>query len=162
MRNRSSKMRNRTSKMRNRTSKMRNRASKKRRGGLPQDVDLYNISKCKLSNEYIKGFDKDYNCKPIKPKTMKITMSSTKSKTKSKTKSNTKSKTKSNTKPTSRFTIKKKSNIKRSRSIKSSQPSIYFDKYRSKDELTTRYANTTLERHSPSNVKQEKGDPNKI
>ena len=47
-------------------------------------------------------------------------------------------------------------------SIKSSQPSIYFDKYRSKDELTTRYANTTLERHSPSNVKQEKGDPNKI
>ena len=143
-------MRNRSSKMRNRTSKMRNRASKKRRGGLPQDVDLYNISKCKLSNEYIKGFDKDYNCKPIKPKTMKITMSSTKSKTKSKTK------------PTSRFTIKKKPNIKRSRSIKSSQPSIYFDKYRSKDELTTRYANTTLERHSPSNVKQEKGDPNKI
>ena len=80
----------------------------------------------------------------------------------SSTKSKTKSKTKSNTKPTSRFTIKKKSNIKRSRSIKSSQPSIYFDKYRSKDELTTRYANTTLERHSPSNVKQEKGDPNKI
>jgi hypothetical protein len=133
---------------------MRNRASKKRRGGLPQDVDLYNISKCKLSNEYIKGFDKDYNCKPIKPKTMKITMSSTMS--------STKSKTKSKTKPTSRFTIKKKPNIKRSRSIKSSQPSIYFDKYRSKDELTTRYANTRLERHSPSNVKQEKGDPNKI
>ena len=147
-------MRNRSSKMRNRTSKMRNRASKKRRGGLPQDVDLYNISKCKLSNEYIKGFDKDYNCKPIKPKTMKITMSSTMS--------STKSKTKSKTKPTSRFTIKKKPNIKRSRSIKSSQPSIYFDKYRSKDELTTRYANTRLERHSPSNVKQEKGDPNKI
>ena len=155
-------MRNRSSKMRNRTSKMRNRASKKRRGGLPQDVDLYNISKCKLSNEYIKGFDKDYNCKPIKPKTMKITKSKTKSKTKSNTKSSTKSNTKSNTKPTSRFTIKKKPNIKRSRSIKSSQPSIYFDKYRSKDELTTRYANTTLERHSPSNVKQEKGDPNKI
>jgi hypothetical protein len=138
-------MRNRASKRRNRASKRRNRASKRRRGGLPQDIDLYNISKCKLSNEYIKGFDKDFNCKPVKPKTMKITRSNTRSKTK----------------PTSRFTIKKKTNVKKPRSIKS-QPSSYFDKYRSKDELTTRYANTTLERHSPSNVKQEKGDPNKI
>ena len=145
MRNRSNKMRNRASKRRNRASKRRNRASKRRRGGLPQDIDLYNISKCKLSNEYIKGFDKDFNCKPVKPKTMKIT----------------RSKTRSNTKPTSRFTIKKKTNVKKPRSIKS-QPSSYFDKYRSRDELTTRYANTTLERHSPSNVKQEKGDPNKI
>jgi hypothetical protein len=145
MRNRSNKMRNRASKRRNRASKRRNRASKRRRGGLPQDIDLYNISKCKLSNEYIKGFDKDFNCKPVKPKTMKITRSNTRS----------------NTKPTSRFTIKKKTNVKKPRSIKS-QPSSYFDKYRSKDELTTRYANTTLERHSPSNVKQEKGDPNKI
>jgi len=146
-------MRNRSNKMRNRASKRRNRASKRRRGGLPQDIDLYNISKCKLSNEYIKGFDKDFNCKPVKPKTMKITRSNTRSKTRSKTRSNTK--------PTSRFTIKKKTNVKKPRSIKS-QPSSYFDKYRSKDELTTRYANTTLERHSPSNVKQEKGDPNKI
>ena len=72
-------MRNRSNKMRNRASKRRNRASKRRRGGLPQDIDLYNISKCKLSNEYIKGFDKDFNCKPVKPKTMKITRSNTRS-----------------------------------------------------------------------------------
>ena len=37
-----------------------------RKGKLPKGFDRYNLSKCEISKNYIDGFDKEYNCKPVK------------------------------------------------------------------------------------------------
>jgi len=108
------------------------------------------------------GFDKEYNCKPVKKssatKTRKKSRSKSKSKSKSRSKTNTRSKTRSK-----KFKFTKKPIVRRTNNSVTRKKSIekLTDKYSLDDKLGSMLATQKLIKNtSPKPVKQSRYDPN--
>ena len=124
------------------------RKSDKNNKSLPS-FDPYSFENCELSNKYIEGFDKDYNCKGNK--TRKNQESRSRSKTRSKTRSKqfkTKSK---NNKYTRKYSLK---------NVANKTDLVNFNRYKL-NEIEIENVNKELKRNSPKGIKQDKSYGNK-
>lgn len=134
-----------------------------RKGKLPKGFDRYNLSNCQISKNYMDGFDKEYNCKPVKKSS--ATKTRKKSRSKSKSRSKTKSKSKSKSKSRSRskkFKFTKKHIVRRTNNSVTRKKSIenMTDKYSLDDKLGRMFvAQKLIKNTSPKPVKQSRYDP---
>ena len=139
-----------------------------RKGKLPKGFDRYNLSNCEISKDYMDGFDKDYNCKPVKKssaaKTRKKSRSKSKSKSRSKSKSKSRSRSKSRSKSRNKqFKFTKKTIVRGTNNSVTRKKSIenLTDKYSLDDKLGRMLATQKLIKNtSPKSVKQSRYDPN--
>ena len=114
--------------------------------------DPYSFENCELSNKYIEGFDKDYNCKGNKTRKKRKSKSRSRSRSKSRSRSRSRSRSK-------QLKTKSKSNkYTRKYSIKS-EPNksklVNFNIYEL-NEIEIENANKELKKNSPKGIKQDK------
>lgn len=135
-----------------------------RKGKLPKGFDRYNLSKCEISKNYIDGFDKEYNCKPVKKSSAAKTRKKSRSKSRSRSKSKSKSKSKSRSKSRNKkFKFTKKNIVRGTNNSVTRKKSIenLTDKYSLDDKLGRMLATQKLIKNtSPKSVKQSRYDPN--
>ena len=106
--------------------------------------DPYSFENCELSNKYIEGFDKDYNCKGNKTRKKRKSKSRSRSRSRSRSKQ-LKTKSKSN-KYTRKYSIKSEPNKSKL---------VNFNIYEL-NEIEIENANKELKKNSPKGIKQDK------
>lgn len=127
--------------------------------------DPYSFENCELSNKYIEGFDKDYNCKGNKTRKKRKSKSRSRSRSKSRSRSRSKSRSRSRSRSLSKHLKTKSKNNKYTRkySIKSlpnKSDLVNFNRYEL-NEIEIENANKELKRNSPKGIKQDKSYGNK-
>ena len=121
-----------------------------RKGKLPKGFDIYNLSNCEISKKFMDGFDKEYNCKPVKK------TSATKTRKNSKSRSKSRSKSIKFTKKTIVRRRRTNNSVTRKKSIDK-----LTDKYSINDKLGRMLVTQKLIKNtSPKPVKQSRYDPN--
>jgi len=125
--------------------------------------DPYSFENCELSNKYIEGFDKDYNCKGNKTRKNRKSKSRSRSRSRSRSQSNRRSRSQSKTRSKQLKTKSRNNKYTRKYSIKSlpnKSDLVNFNRYEL-NEIEIENVNKELKRNSPKGIKQDKSYGNK-